>query len=210
MRVFAKTMAKNFDGMETWEFFSDGRRSSMMVAGGRVLRFDSKNRGSGVTTDASPRNNALTLCFCCRFRSVVTQGNGATEDCCSKCWREMMKKQGGVSDAAPVSAQKKKPLTPLAAESAAPEPMDVEPEAPSTTQPAAESAAVVVPAAAAATTTTTTTANPSSQSKKKKASYKNMMASMMKQQSAERDLEKEKEALRKVTGGGAFSKIDKI
>jgi hypothetical protein len=118
----------------------------------------------------------------------------------------MMKKQGGVSDAAPVSAQKK-PLSPLAAsEISVPEPMDVEPEAPSTTQPAAESA-VVVPAAAAASTTT---ANPSSQSKKKKASYKNMMASMMKQQSAERDLEKEKEALRKVTGGGAFSKIDKI
>ena len=28
--------------------------------------------------------------------------------------------------------------------------------------------------------------------------------------SGPRDLEKEKEALRKVTGGGAFSKIDKI
>jgi hypothetical protein len=46
-------------------------------------------------------------------------------------------------------------------------------------------------------------------SKKKKTSYKSMMASMMKT-TPERDLEKEKEALRKVTGGGAFSKIDKI
>lgn len=45
--------------------------------------------------------------------------------------------------------------------------------------------------------------------KKKKASYKNMMASMM-TGAPERDVEKEKEALRKVTGGGAFSKIDKI
>jgi hypothetical protein len=45
--------------------------------------------------------------------------------------------------------------------------------------------------------------------KKKKTSYKNMLAGMMKQ-SPERDIEKEKEALRKVTGGGAFSKIDKI
>lgn len=45
--------------------------------------------------------------------------------------------------------------------------------------------------------------------KKKKKSYKNLMAGMMKC-SPERDVEKEKEQLRKVTGGGAFSKIDKI
>lgn len=45
--------------------------------------------------------------------------------------------------------------------------------------------------------------------KKKKASYKSMMAGMMKS-SPERDAEKEKETIRKVTGGGAFSKIDKI
>jgi hypothetical protein len=36
-----------------------------------------------------------------------------------------------------------------------------------------------------------------------------LMAGMMKC-SPERDVEKEKEQLRKVTGGGAFSKIDKI
>ena len=45
--------------------------------------------------------------------------------------------------------------------------------------------------------------------KKKKANYKNMMAGMMKSNPT-RDVEKEKEQLRKVTGGGAFSKIDKI
>ena len=45
--------------------------------------------------------------------------------------------------------------------------------------------------------------------KKKKKSYKNMMASMMKS-SGEKDVQKEKEGLRKVTGGGAFAKIDKI
>lgn len=45
--------------------------------------------------------------------------------------------------------------------------------------------------------------------KKKKTSYKAMMAGMMKT-SPERDVEKEKESLRKVTGGGSFSKIDKI
>lgn len=46
--------------------------------------------------------------------------------------------------------------------------------------------------------------------KKKKASYKNMMAGITKSTSPTRDIEKEKEGLRKVTGGGAFSKIEKI
>lgn len=46
--------------------------------------------------------------------------------------------------------------------------------------------------------------------KKKKASYKNMMAAMTKPASPSRDIEKEKETLRNVTGGGAFSKIEKI
>jgi hypothetical protein len=45
--------------------------------------------------------------------------------------------------------------------------------------------------------------------KKKKASYKSMMAAMTKT-SDDRCIEKEKESLRKVTGGGEFSKIDKI
>lgn len=45
--------------------------------------------------------------------------------------------------------------------------------------------------------------------KKKKKSYINLMAGMMKS-SPTRDVEKEKEQLRKVTGGGTFSKIDKI
>lgn len=44
--------------------------------------------------------------------------------------------------------------------------------------------------------------------KKKKTSYKAMMAAM--KASSERDVEMEKEKLRKVTGGGAFSKVDKI
>ena len=44
--------------------------------------------------------------------------------------------------------------------------------------------------------------------KKKKASYKNMMAGMM--QGGPKDIEKQKEKLREVTGGGTFTKIDKI
>eukprot|EP00560_Eucampia_antarctica_P008736 CAMPEP_0197825554 /NCGR_PEP_ID=MMETSP1437-20131217/2601_1 /TAXON_ID=49252 ORGANISM="Eucampia antarctica, Strain CCMP1452" /NCGR_SAMPLE_ID=MMETSP1437 /ASSEMBLY_ACC=CAM_ASM_001096 /LENGTH=96 /DNA_ID=CAMNT_0043425581 /DNA_START=277 /DNA_END=567 /DNA_ORIENTATION=+ len=45
--------------------------------------------------------------------------------------------------------------------------------------------------------------------KKKKASYKSMMAAMT-QGNKDIDIEKEKESLRKVTGGGAFIKVDKI
>lgn len=46
--------------------------------------------------------------------------------------------------------------------------------------------------------------------KKKKASYKHMMAAMTKPQSPSLDMEKEKEILRKVVGGGVFQKIEKI
>jgi hypothetical protein len=46
--------------------------------------------------------------------------------------------------------------------------------------------------------------------KKKKASYKALMAGVLQSSSPTRDVEKEKEGLRKVTGGGAFSKVEKI
>lgn len=45
--------------------------------------------------------------------------------------------------------------------------------------------------------------------KKKKGGYKNMLAGMM-EGSGTRDIEKEKEKIASVTGGGQFSKIDKI
>jgi hypothetical protein len=74
------------------------------------------------------------------------------------------------------------------------EPMDIEPD------DASVPPAVKVPEPAA---------SPPIKKKKKKASYKDMMAGIT-HSSNVRDLEKEKESLRKVTGGGAFSKIDKI
>lgn len=66
-------------------------------------------------------------------------------------------------------------------------------ETETTKAPAAEAPAETVPA----------------KKKKKKASYKSMMAGMMKS-APTKDIEQEKEQLRKVTGGGAFSKIEKI
>lgn len=47
--------------------------------------------------------------------------------------------------------------------------------------------------------------------KKKKASYKDMMASYTSKRKTDADVEKEKEStIQRVTGGGVFSKIDKI
>jgi hypothetical protein len=51
---------------------------------------------------------------------------------------------------------------------------------------------------------------PTKKKGKKKQSYKNMMAGMMHSTTDAGKVEKEKDALRKVTGGGAFSKVDKI
>jgi len=46
--------------------------------------------------------------------------------------------------------------------------------------------------------------------KKKKSSYKSMMAGMTQRNKDSVSIEKEKADLRKVTGGGAFTKVDKI
>lgn len=73
-----------------------------------------------------------------------------------------------------------------------PQPMDVEPTIP------AEASPMKV-----------TTAAPAVLKKKKKTSYKAMMASMT-TSDAPRDIEKEKDSIRKATGGGAFAKVDKI
>jgi hypothetical protein len=51
---------------------------------------------------------------------------------------------------------------------------------------------------------------PNKGKKQKKKSYKSMMSGMMHTNSPERDVEKDKDALRQITGGGVFSKIEKI
>ena len=102
-----------------------------------------------------------------------------------------MKKQG---DAAAAAVPAEEPKAPVVASE--PEPMDVDvPEA----TPMEEVKETAAPDVASAPV----------KKKKKKASYKSLMAGML-QSSPDRDIEKEKEQLRKVTGGGEFSKIDKI
>jgi hypothetical protein len=88
-------------------------------------------------------------------------------------------------------------------------PMDVEPTVAAAAvpeqNPSPLDAAVAAAEAPAASTTTTP------KKKKKKASYKDMMQGVMKTATPDVDAkEKQKEQLLKVTGGGAFSKIDKI
>jgi hypothetical protein len=77
-----------------------------------------------------------------------------------------------------------------------------------------DAAGAAVPSGVAATAQTEMMSlvlgNAPAKKKKKKKGYKDMMASMM-NPSSERDVEKEKDdAIRKVTGGGAFAKVDKI
>jgi len=49
---------------------------------------------------------------------------------------------------------------------------------------------------------------PPKKKKKKKTGYKNLMAGMM--EGGPKDIEKQKEKLREVTGGGTFTKIENI
>jgi hypothetical protein len=122
-----------------------------------------------------PEHVYLT-CLSLLFVSV-TQGSGATGDCCSKCWNEKQKKEQATS---PIEI--KKSMDVVVEE---PSPMEVEPME-------TEEAPVLAP----------------KKQKKKKVSYKSMMAGVT--QGATKDISQEKERLRQVTGGGAFSKIDKI
>ena len=63
------------------------------------------------------------------------------------------------------------------------------------------------PAVESGTSEPTTTTTTTKKKKKKKQSYKNMMASMMKEKDADMDKDT---GITKVTGGGTFSKVDKI
>ncbi|EED96550.1 predicted protein [Thalassiosira pseudonana CCMP1335] len=141
-------------------------------------------------------------------------GSNATGDCCSKCWSQIRPKDDKNGNA----TTEKKQTSTADINNTKTSPVE---KAAIVEQPAAENTAsttnsIDAPAPGHTTSTekntpmdtATAAPSPEKKKKKKKASYKNMMAGMM--QESSRDVEKEKEKLKAVTGGGKFSKIDKI
>ena len=114
----------------------------------------------------------------------MIQGSGATGDCCSKCWNEKQKKEGTASTA---TTEIQKSMNVVAEQ---PSPMEVE--------------------AVVEDRTEEVSAEAPKKRKKKKTSYKTMMAGITQGTPGSKDIEQERERLRQVTGGGTFSKIDKI
>jgi hypothetical protein len=124
-------------------------------------------------------------------------GSSATGNCCSKCFLDAQKKANS-------SAEDKVSV---------PTPMEV--ESPTCQEVTSEEAKPVAAPAPASPEDEKMEVAPVVKKvvkkKKKKTSYKNMMASMTQRSSSEADnIKTQKENLRKVTGGGAFAKIDKI
>eukprot|EP00978_Attheya_sp_CCMP212_P008467 scaffold19891_cov44-Attheya_sp.AAC.2 len=130
---------------------------------------------------------------------VVSPGNSTTGNCCSSCWRAAHPEEPKKAVAKESPATKATPVAPIDTPVADSEPtaMDIEETKKPTTAPIETSVDI----------------NPSpdtkTKKKKKKANYRNMMAVML-ESSKDGDIEKEKDTLRKVTGGGQFSKVEKI
>jgi len=119
-------------------------------------------------------------------------GSKASSEYCSKCWGLLQKSNGGLNESC-CKVINEKPKIESGEDDTTPGKVIV------------ETSKTTAPAKA----TSTDTPKKSSKKKKKKApSYKDMMAGITK--GTERNVDEEKKAIRKVTGGGAFSKIDKI
>lgn len=118
---------------------------------------------------------------------------------CSKCWNENQKK-----DQTCDSTNSTATSTPMEVDSVQCSPVPAETRTEASNTPAASVAEAEAPMEIEAPVV-----KKSPKKKKKKASYKSMMAGMT-QRNNSSSIEKDKAELRKVTGGGAFSKIDKI
>lgn len=139
------------------------------------------------------------------YRAHPTQGSNATGDCCSKCWSSL--KPENVP--AVVTTTTVVELTTGKTEADVKEEENVmETEAPPSAPSTNEATYNIKSLEDTQTTVVDSPATTPAKKKKKKTSYKSMMAGMLEEKT--RDIEKEKEKLRGVTGGGTFQKIDKI
>lgn len=145
------------------------------------------------------------------------QGNAATGGFCSKCWGDEQKTKAAVASAAvpppspEVCTNIVEKVAPFAVEVKATVSVESSTTTPKSSTTVATTAITETPAITESAQASVANA-PAKKKKKKKTSYKNMMASMMKELArdpAEKDSAKD-DAIRKVTGGGAFSKIDRI
>lgn len=141
-------------------------------------------------------------------------GNDATSGFCSKCWNDVQKTKSAVASAvvAPPSPEvtcKKviEKLAPLALETNTNAIIGSSKTPKSSATAASETVIIETPAVTENAPATVVNA-PAKKKKKKKTSYKNLMSTMMKE-TGNKDIAKD-EAIRKVTGGGVFSKIEKI
>jgi len=157
------------------------------------------------------------LCTFSRFnlsfsrRPAHSQGSNATGDCCSKCYNEIIARKGKDEESAEDQQQDDQPqaAAPSAPAPADPTPMEVDPAPTNPTPPSAEVGEEEKKPEAAVASPAPEPAKKTKKKKKKKGGYKNMMADML-TGSPEGSRDIDREEIRKVTGGGAFTKIDRI
>jgi len=151
-------------------------------------------------------------------------GDAATGGYCSKCWRNAQKTKAAGEAAVVAPASPETPCSKVVEQVAQPA-LEVNRISVSSENETAESPTKTLESPVSASAKTiiaetpvvtekapAVTANaPAKKKKKKKTSYKNMMASVMMEKTRDVDKDSAKDAaIRKVTGGGAFSKVEKI
>ncbi|KAL7535794.1 hypothetical protein ACHAWF_005272 [Thalassiosira exigua] len=160
------------------------------------------SEGPGASKPAEPTEPKLCKMGCGFF------GSNATGDCCSRCWASIKPKENATTMAGKGgnSGESEKAKTEAVKSTGKPQS-----DSTATGKSSRGKEGTAKPTSLADVDTPATSDPPTpARKKKKKTSYKSMMAGMVEGEKAPRDVEKEKEKLKAVTGGGHFQKIDKI